>query len=328
MSSNRVSGDPVTVMEPKLLSRSNKRPRPAAAKALPIGTQQSADAVTTIDSDEDVIPSTQPNSPVLNSIPAGNVSEEGHKESSKRRRVLRTLCDRIKEIQRGGGDVNTADEIFTMPLESTPRLSELYNEASDGLICEDGLTGPSAIGVLPSEEKSIQEALDAPEDLAEKIVRAWGFNFNDTPYDKKRNLYHVIYTGDHVDFMYLDLNNPYVLGWASHVKCRSGNISRFSGRIHTHDLVASTTPYNTCKVNYDRDNKTIVRTFYKSLPGSCSCQRVLDRQKCNRCNEHSIKVKLVNTSSYFINVAKYILSIYQEEQVAIGEFVATVPEQQ
>ena len=100
-------------------------------------------------------------------------------------------------------------------------------------------------------------------------------------------------------------------------------MSRFRGPIHTHDLVASTTLYNTRKVNYDRDYKTIVRSF----SGTCSCQRVLDRSKCNRCNEHSIKVKLINTSSYFINVAKYILSIYQEEQVAIGEFVATVPEQ-
>ena len=194
---------------------------------------------------------------------------------------MRTLCDRIEEIQLGGGDANPADEIFTMPLESTPRLSELYNDAADRIVCDEGLSGPSAIGVLSAEEKSIQEALDAPEELVEKIVRAWGFNFNDTHYDKKRNLYHVIYTGDHLNFMCMDLNSPYVLGWARHVKCKSGNISRFSGRIHTHDLVASTTLYNTRKVNCDRDYKTIVRSFYKSLPGTCSCQRVLDRSKCN-----------------------------------------------
>ena len=127
--------------------------------------------------------------------------------------------------------------------------------------------------------------------------------------------------------MYMDLNNPYVLGWASHVKCKSGNVSKFSGRIHTHDLVASSTPFNTRKVNYDRYYKVIVRAFYKSLPGSCQCQRVLNRNKCHRCSEHSIKVKLVNTSSYFVNVSKYILNIYQEEQVAVGEFVATVPEE-
>ena len=95
---------------------------------------------------------------------------------------MRTLCDRIEEIQRGGGDANPADEIFMMPLESTPRLSELYNEAADGIVCDEGLSGPSAIGVLSAEEKSIQEVLDAPEELVEKIVRAWGFNFNDTHY--------------------------------------------------------------------------------------------------------------------------------------------------
>ena len=119
---------------------------------------------------------------MLNSIPAGNVSEEGHRESTKRRRVLRTLCDRIEEIQCGGGDANPAAEIFTMPLESTPRLSELYNDAADRIVCDEGLSGPSAIGVLSAEEKSIQEVLDAPEELVEKIVRAWGFNFNDTHY--------------------------------------------------------------------------------------------------------------------------------------------------
>ena len=304
-------------MEPKLINRGNKRPRLATPEKVSAGAQQPTISITTIDSDEDDIPCTQPNSPTLNGIPAGNVCEEGHRESAKRQRVLRTLCERIDKIQSGSGDVNAADEIFTMPLESTPRLSELYNEAADGLIPDNGLSGPSAIGLLPAEEKDIQEALDAPEDLAEKIVRAWGFNFNDTHYEKKRNLYHVIYTGDHVDFMYMDLRSPHVLGWASHVKCKSGNISRFSGKIHTHDLVASATPYNTRKVNYDRDYKTIVRSFYKSLPGTCQCQRVLDRNKCHRCSEHAIKVKLVNTSSYFINVAKYVLNIYQEEQVAI-----------
>ena len=162
---------------------------------------------------------------------------------------MRTLCKRIDQIQQSGEDPATADEIFTMPLSSTRCLSDIYNEAADGLVSDDGLAGPSTIGVLLNEEKSIQEALHAPEELAKKIVRAWGFNFNDTHFEKKRNLYHVIYTGDHVDFMYMDLNNPAVLGWASHVKCKSGNVSRFSGRIHTHDLVASATPYNTRKVN-------------------------------------------------------------------------------
>ena len=200
----------------------------------------------------------------------------------------------------------------------------MYNDAADGIIPDEGTAGPSAVGVFSEEEKTVQEAFDDPENLAEKIVRSWGFNFNDTEYEKKRNLYRVIYTGDHVDFLYMDLNSLQVLGWASHVKCKSGNVSKFSGKIHTHDLVASCTPYHTRKVNYDRDYKTIVRACYKSLPGTCTCQRVADRTKCGRCSEHAIKVKLVNTGGYVINVAKYILSIYQEEQVALGEFVASL----
>ena len=120
MSGNRDGGSSITVMEPKLINRSNKRVRSSAAKEVPTGTQQLAIPITSVDSDEDNIPSTQPNSPVLNGIPAGNISEEGHRESAKHRRVLQTLCDRIEEIQRGGGDANPADEIFMMPLQSTP----------------------------------------------------------------------------------------------------------------------------------------------------------------------------------------------------------------
>ena len=303
-------------MEPKLINRSNKRVRSSAAKEVPTGTQQLAIPIT-VDSDKDNIPSTQPNSPVLNGIPAGN-SEEGHRESVKHRRVLQTLCDRIEEIQRRGGDANTADEIFTMPLQSTPRLSELYNEAADGIVSDDGLRGPSAIGVLLAEEKSIQEALDAPEELAEKIIRAWGFNFNDTHYNKKRNLYHVIYTDDHIDFMYLDLNSRHVLGWASHVKCKSGNVSRFSGRIHTHNLVASATPYHTRKVNYDRDYKTIVRSFYKNLfqdrapvNESSTEQNVTDVMntalRSNSSTPHHISLMLPSTSSRFIRRNRSLL---------------------
>ena len=92
---------------------------------------------------------------------------------------MRTLCKRIDQIQQSGEDPATADEIFTMPLSSTRCLSDIYNEAADGLVSDDGLAGPSTIGVLLNEEKSIQEALHAPEELAKKIVRAWGFNFND-----------------------------------------------------------------------------------------------------------------------------------------------------
>lgn len=57
-------------------------------------------------------------------------------------------------------------------------------------------------------------------------------------------------------------------------------------------------------------------------------RELLINQNVGDVNEHGIKVKLVNTASYFGNVAKYILSIYQEEQVAVGEFVTALPEEQ
>lgn len=123
MSSQRDSGSSKQLGEPKLITRGIKWPRPATPEKASAGTQQLTVLSQTIDSDEDDIPSTQPNSPALNGIPAGNVGEEGHRESSKRKRVLRTLCERIEQIQSGGGNVNTSDEIFTMPIESTPRLS-------------------------------------------------------------------------------------------------------------------------------------------------------------------------------------------------------------
>ena len=210
MSSNRDVRSAESVMEPKLLSRSSKRHRVGDAKAPSSGTQQSKDIITTVDSDEEVIPDTQPSTPPLNTIPSGNAHDEGHRDASKKRRVLQTLCDRIDAIQQSDKIITTSDEIFTVPLCSTPNFNEAYNEAADGIVSDDGLAGPSAIGVISSEEKSIQEALDNLQALAEKIVSAWGFNFNDTHYEKKRNLYHLIYTGDHVDYLHMDLNSPSV----------------------------------------------------------------------------------------------------------------------
>ena len=132
-----------------------------------------------------------------------------------------------------------------------------------------------------------------------------GFNFNDTPFPTKRNLYHVIYTGEHVDYIYNDLSDAQILGWASHVKCKNSNAGRFSGRIHTHDLVAVVNPYEARKRVYDKANLS-------------------DRMQCDRCRSPTIKVKLVNSNSYFINVAKYLISIYTEEQVTVGEFTYRV----
>ena len=62
-------------------------------------------------------------------------------------------------------------------------------------------------------------------------------------------------------------------------------------------VTASVTPFNTCKANYDRDYKTIVRTFYKLFPGNCNCTNLSHRLNFNRCSGGTIKVKLINTTS-------------------------------
>ena len=99
--------------------------------------------------------------------------------------------------------------MFTVPHTSTPCLGEIYKHATDGTIPDEGLTGPSVIGCLPAEEKAVQEEIENPGKYHEQIVRDWGFNFNDSPFPKKkRNLYHVIYTGEHTDHIYSDLADP------------------------------------------------------------------------------------------------------------------------
>lgn len=126
-------------------------------------------------------------------------------------------------------------------------------QAIDEIIPDDGLAGPSVVGVIP-DERDVQKEIENSGTQHERIVREWGFNFNDTPFPRKRNLYHVIYTDEHVDYIYNDLSDPQILGWASHVKCKNGNVGRFSGRIHTHDLVAVVNPYEARMRVYDKDS--------------------------------------------------------------------------
>ena len=269
--------------------------------------------------DEKELPGAQPITPEPQTIPTGATADTPLHQPKSSKRVVRALCKRIEELQQTDGDSEMTEHIFTVPTSSTPRLSDVYNEASDGIIPDNRLTGPLVVGCIPDEESSIQKAITEPESIQEHIVRSWGFNFDDTQHKRKRNLYHVIYMGDHLDFIYADLNCLQVLRWASHIKWRSGTGGKFGGKIHTYDVVAAVTPFNTRKSNYDRDYKTIVRAFYHHLPGNCLCQRLSDRLRCTRCTEGSIKVKLVNTTSYFINVAKYVLSIYSEKQVTLNK---------
>ena len=154
MPGDRDSRSSEPVMEPKLLSRSGKQTGTTNAKETPVRTQ-TVENITTIDSDKEILPSTQPSTPPLNAIPAGDAREEGHRDATKRRRILRTLCQRIDSLQQSGTNASASDEIFTVLLCTTPSLNDVYNEVADGIICDDGLVGPSTIGVLSNEEKTI-----------------------------------------------------------------------------------------------------------------------------------------------------------------------------
>ena len=244
-----------------------------------------------------VLAQSQPLSPPATPVEFGGALRTTRNEPVKPDRIVRNLCKRIEEIQRLDNTDDLGDEIFTISVSSTPTLGRIYEQANDGIISAEGLSGPSVIGVRQSEEHKVQKEIENPTLLHEEIVRSWGFNFNDSKFETKRNLYHVIYTKEHEDHLFFDMREPQLPRYASHVKCKAGGSGRFSGRIHTLDLIAVSTPFSTHKANYDRDYKTIVRTFYKLFPGNCNCTNLSHRLNCNRCSGGTIKVKLINTTS-------------------------------
>ena len=65
------------------------------------------------------------------------------KSPFRRNTIVRKFCDRINKLQNPNDGIDTADEIFTIPIASTPTLGEIYNEACNGIMCEEGLSGPS-----------------------------------------------------------------------------------------------------------------------------------------------------------------------------------------
>ena len=108
------------------------------------------------------------------------------------------------------------------------------------------------------------------------------------------------------------------------IKCKGGSLSKFSGKIHTHELVAVDTNFENRKRVYNRDYKRITRQFYNHLPGKCDCSIQLDRERCGRCGPREIKVKLITDSCYFVHAARYLLNIFQEEQVVAGGFTPSI----
>ena len=91
------------------------------------------------------------------------------------------------------------------------------------------------------------EEIGYPHD-AKQIVSDWDFNFNDSKVHRKQNLHHVIFTGKKNDAIDSDISGACILGWATDVKCKSGGIGKFSGRIYMHELVASPESESTIEI--------------------------------------------------------------------------------
>ena len=158
---------------------------------------------------QEVLQQSQPCTPPPTPVSIGGTFRSPHKKPAGKNRAVKRLCDRINKLQQSTADVGITDEIFTIPFHSTLELGEIYNGAADGVIPDDGLTGPSIVGVPSSEERKVQEEIEHPRIYHKAVVRSWGFNFNDSPFGKKRNLYHVIYTGEHNDHLYMDMRETH-----------------------------------------------------------------------------------------------------------------------
>lgn len=126
--------------------------------------------------------------------------------------------------------------IYTVPSNSTPHLSDIYNSAFDEIVPPEGISERTVIEMDNNLRAMVirnLEEIGYPHD-SEQIVSDWGVNFNNSRVKKKCNLYHVIFTVEKNDSIYNDINGICVLGWATHVKCKSGGFGKFLGRIHTH----------------------------------------------------------------------------------------------
>ena len=123
---------------------------------------------------EEIPPSSQPLSPPATPVEFGTSLQAPRGEPEKRNRVVQKLCQRIEQIQQIENAENTADEIFTIPASSTPEPGTIYQQAADGIISSEGLTGPSVAGARRSEESQVQKEIENPTFLHEQIVKSWG----------------------------------------------------------------------------------------------------------------------------------------------------------
>ena len=220
--------------------------------------------------------------------------------------IIKSVTQQIESMHPDIDSDDGAGDVFTVKHSCTSELHDIYDTAYDGDIPTEGIWRPTIIGMELTSEKQVQEAIWNPSKSQESIVQEWGFNFNDSPYNKREQN-----AGEQNDLLYNELSEPCVQGWAAHVKCKSGGIGKFSGKVHTHKLVAVTNKFKASKKVYDRDYKRITRAFYSMLSGECQCTLQKERDKCSRCSPGGIKVKLMTDSGYFINAARYILGTFQ-----------------
>ena len=163
-----------------------------------------------------------------------------------------------------------------------------FMTAYDRFVPSEGICGPTIVGTNPTTEKDFQESIRDLNRSQDKIIREWGFDFSASPYKKKRNLYHVIYTGEQNDLLYEDLNDPCMLGRAAYVKYKSGGVGKFSGKIRRHELVAISNKFENRKKVYDRYYKCITRAFYSMISGECDCTLHKEREKCICCGSRGV----------------------------------------
>ena len=123
---------------------------------------------------EEIPPARQPLFPPATLVEFGTSFRAPRGEPEKRNRVVQKLCQRIEQIQQIENAENTADEIFTIPASSTLEPGTIYQQAADGIISSEGLTGPSVAGARRSEESQVQKEIENPTFLHEQIVKSWG----------------------------------------------------------------------------------------------------------------------------------------------------------
>ena len=111
---------------------------------------------------------------------------------AKKQRIAHKVSQRIEDMYADIKGDNAANYVFTTNIDNTPKLSTIYQKAYDKIVPEQGIQGPTLSGTNPVDEAQVREIVRNSSTSQEAIVSAWGFNFNDSQYPKKRNFYHVI----------------------------------------------------------------------------------------------------------------------------------------